>query len=95
MSKAYESIRRGLEQAVAHREGKQSGVKLHSPPAVDVKSVRSRTGLTQEEFAARFAISLGTLRHWERGDRTPRGTSLVLLNIIAKQPKAVMKALAA
>jgi putative transcriptional regulator len=70
-------------------------VKLHVPPAVDVKEVRRRTGLTQEQFAAKFAISVGTLRHWERGDRTPRGETLVLLNIIAKEPKAVMRALEA
>ena len=95
MSKAYESIRRGLEQAIAHQAGKPVRAKVHTPSPVDVKQVRARTGLTQEEFAAKFSISLGTLRHWERGDRTPRGTALVLLNIIAKEPKAVLKALAA
>ena len=95
MSKAYESIRRGLEQAIAHQAGKPVRAKIHTPSPVDVKQVRARTGLTQEEFAAKFSISLGTLRHWERGDRTPRGTALVLLNIIAKEPKAVLKALAA
>jgi putative transcriptional regulator len=68
-------------------------MKLHAPAKVDVKAVRRRTGLTQAEFAAKFAISLGTLRHWERGDRTPRGTALVLLNVIAREPRAVMRAL--
>ena len=94
MSKAFQSIQRGLKQAIAHQKGKRvPGLKLHTPPPVDVKAVRGQTGLTQEEFAARFAISLGTLRHWERGDRTPHGTALVLLNIISKQPKAVLRAL--
>ena len=94
MSKSVESIRRGLRQAIAHQKGQRvSGIKVHTPPPVDVKAVRSKIGLTQEEFAARFAISLGTLRHWERGDRAPHGTALVLLNIIAKQPRAVLKAL--
>lgn len=68
-------------------------MKVHAPAAVDVKTVRERTGLTQEEFAAVFAISLGALRHWERGDRKPRGTALVLLNVIAKDPRAVLRAL--
>ena len=93
MSKSFASIKQGLQEAIAHQRGKQTGVKLHVPPAVDVKEVRRRTGLTQEQFAAKFAISVGTLRHWERGDRTPRGATLVLLNIIAKEPKAVMRAL--
>jgi putative transcriptional regulator len=49
--------------------------------------------MTQAEFAAAFGISLGTLRHWERGDRTPRGPALVLLNVVAKEPEAVLRAL--
>jgi putative transcriptional regulator len=93
MSKAYASIKRGLEQAIRHRKGKRvARLKLHVPPPVDVKAVRERTGLTQEEFAATFAIGLGALRHWERGDRKPRGAALVLLNVIANDPRAVMRA---
>jgi putative transcriptional regulator len=95
VSKSFASIKQGLQEAIAHQRGKQAGVKLDVPAAVDVKEVRRRTGLTQEQFAAKFAISVGTLRHWERGDRTPRGATLVLLNIIAKEPKAVMRALEA
>ena len=71
---------------------KRKRLKLRVPPPVDVKAVRERTGLTQEEFASTFAIGLGALRHWERGDRKPRGTALVLLNVIAKDPKAVLRA---
>ena len=93
MNKAYASIKRGLQQAIRHRQGKKvAALKLHVPPQVDAKAVRERTGLTQEEFAAAFAISLGALRHWERGDRKPRGTALVLLNVIAKDPQAVLRA---
>ena len=80
MSDLFASIKRGLEEAVAHQEGKGTGVTLFVPEAVDVKLVRERTGLTQEKFAATFGISLGTLRHWERGDRKPHGPALVLLN---------------
>ncbi|MDP1535173.1 MAG: helix-turn-helix domain-containing protein [Rubrivivax sp.] len=29
--------------------------------------------MTQEQFAARFGFSVATLRHWERGDRSPHG----------------------
>ena len=45
-------------------------------------------------FAATFGISLGTLRHWERGDRSPRGPAHVLLTVLAKEPQAVLRALA-
>ncbi|HLB16237.1 MAG TPA: helix-turn-helix domain-containing protein [Burkholderiales bacterium] len=94
MSKAFASIKNGLRQAIAHREGKRvRGLRLHGRGKINVKAMRQRTGLTQAEFAAKFAISLGTLRHWERGDRMPRGTALVLLKVIAREPKAVLRAL--
>jgi putative transcriptional regulator len=92
-SKAFVSIKRGLRQAIRPPNGRRVGAsKVHIPPQIDVKAVRERTGLTQEEFAATFAIGLAALRHWERGDRKPRGTALVLLNVIAKDPKAVLRA---
>lgn len=59
----------------------------------DVKGLRSRVSMTQEQFAARFGFSVATLRHWERGDRTPQGPALVLLNVIDKNPAAVLSAL--
>jgi putative transcriptional regulator len=49
--------------------------------------------LTQEQFAARFGFSVATLRHWERGYRDPSGASLVLLNVIDRNPGAVLAAL--
>ena len=60
---------------------------------MDVKALRAKVEMTQEEFAARFGFSTATLRHWERRDRTPHGASLVLLNVIERNPKAVIEAL--
>ncbi len=61
--------------------------------SADVKDIRARTGMSQDKFASAFGISVSTLRHWERGDRTPQGPALVLLNLVAKEPNAVLKAL--
>ena len=70
MSKVFESIKHGLREAIAHQKGKARGVKTYKPSEIDVQALRNRIGFTQEEFAAKFGISLGTLRHWERGDRS-------------------------
>lgn len=94
MSTAFDSIRQGLQEALAHANGEESTVRLHRPRVVDVKAVRAKTGMTQEQFSARFGFSTATLRHWERGDRTPRGPALVLLNVIEHNPQAVIAALA-
>lgn len=93
MGKAFESIRQGLIEATAHARGNTEGVKVYEPKPVDVKAVRSRLGMTQPQFAARFGFSVATLRHWERGDRRPQGPALVLLNLIDRAPKEVMRAL--
>ena len=92
---AFKSIKQGLAEAAAHAKGKQAGVNEYQPYAVDVADLRKRLGLTQEQFAARFGFSVATLRHWERGDRTPHGPALVLLNLIDREPKVVLRALAA
>ena len=96
MAGAFESIKQGLNEAIAHAKSKSpqaGGVKLYQPQAVDVSSLRGRLNLTQEQFAARFGFSVATLRHWERGDRSPSGASLVLLNVIDRNPAAVLQAL--
>lgn len=92
---AFASIKQGLQEAITHSKGKPVAVRTHRLPELNIKAVRETTGLTQEQFASTFAISLGTLRHWERGDRKPSGTALVLLHAVAKQPKTVLKILEA
>ncbi|NDY90143.1 helix-turn-helix domain-containing protein [Ideonella livida] len=93
MSKAFESIRQGLREAVAHARGDTTGVNTFTPRLVDVAAVRGRMGLSQVQFAARFGFSVSTLRHWERGDRQPQGPALVLLNLIDRDPAGVLRAL--
>lgn len=93
MSKAFDSIKQGLDEAVAFAKGKKGKAVIHEFTPLDVKKVRAKVGMSQNEFASAFGISVSTLRHWERGDRTPHGPALVLLNVVAKEPKAVLKAL--
>ncbi|MGZ8158706.1 MAG: helix-turn-helix domain-containing protein [Methylobacter sp.] len=94
MSEAFESIAQGLREAIALNEGQAVQANTYCPEAIDVGQLRHSLGLTQAEFAAKFCISLGTLRHWERGDRKPHGPALALLHVVAKEPQAVLRALA-
>jgi len=97
MSKVADSIRRGLEQAVAYAEGRsdENAYRVHVPQKVDVKAIRTRLDMTQEEFAGRFGFSVNTLRHWEQGSRQPEGPTRAYLLVIERAPKAVQKALQA
>jgi putative transcriptional regulator len=57
------------------------------------KIIRRALSLTQEEFAARYHIPLGTLRDREEGRSEPDQTTRADLRVIARDPESVFKAL--
>jgi putative transcriptional regulator len=86
----------GLRDAVAYAKGDHSRARetlYHVPQSIDVKKLRERLGMSQPEFALKFGFSLGTLRQWEQGRRSPEGPARVLLTVISHSPSAVKKAL--
>jgi putative transcriptional regulator len=62
-------------------------------PVARVKTLRRALALTQEEFAARFHIPLGTLRDWEQGRARPDQPTRAYLTVIARDPDGVERAL--
>jgi putative transcriptional regulator len=58
-----------------------------------VKIIRRALGISQEDFAARFHIPIGTLRDWEQGRVAPDQAARAYLTVIARNPEAVSKAL--
>lgn len=65
----------------------------HLKRVPQVKVMRRALRLTQEEFATRFRIPLGTLRDWEQGKSKPDQAARAYLTVIARNPKAVVEAL--
>ena len=59
-----------------------------------VKIIRRALRLSQEEFARRYGISVGTLRDWEQNRTTPDLAARAYLKVIAREPELVRKALA-
>ncbi|PPQ30919.1 transcriptional regulator [Rhodopila globiformis] len=66
-----------------------------APRVPRARTLRRALGLTQEEFAARFHIPLGTLRDWEQGRAEPDQTARAYLRAIAGDAEAVQHALSA
>ena len=60
------------------------------PPQI----VRKKLGLTQEAFATALQIPLGTLRDWEQGRTSLDPAAESLLRAVARDPKAVLAAIA-
>ena len=95
MTKLGDRLIQAASEALAHACGEGvPGMVIHEPtPAIDVRAVRRRTGLSQAAFAARFGFPVGTVRNWEQGTRTPQGPARVLLLVIEHEPEAVLRAL--
>lgn len=72
----------------------QFDMSLIAPVAVDVRKLRERLGLTQEQFSLRFGLELDAVRNWEYGRREPDRAAKSYLMVIEKDPVAVQKALA-
>ena len=61
---------------------------------LEVRDLRRRARLTQQEFAAKVGVPVETIRNWEQGKRLPRGPARALLAVIAHAPDTVFAALA-
>jgi putative transcriptional regulator len=86
----------GLKEALANARGEISlpHYTVDVPERVNVKAVRRRLGLSQAAFARAFGLDLTAIHAWEQGRRRPDRAARVLLAVIAKEPQAVLRALA-
>lgn len=50
---------------------------------MNVKEIRTATGLSQSKFARKYNISINTLQAWEGGRRTPTEYTRAMLERIA------------
>ena len=71
-----------------------AGRRIEPDAVEDVRALRTRLGLSQEAFAARFGFSVDAIRQYESHRRIPTGPIRTLLRVIAREPDAVIRALA-
>lgn len=97
MSKLFDTIKAGMDDALAFAKGDATRgriVRPKVPKKFNVKAIRQKMAMSRTEFAQVYGFSLRTLEKWERGERQPEGPARALLAVIAKNPKAVAEALA-
>ena len=80
------------------RDGREFPLQPAAPASeacrIEVRDLRRRAQLTQQEFATRLGVPVETIRNWEQGKRAPRGPARALLALIAHSPEMVFAALA-
>ena len=79
---------------IARGEADAKTYKMHIPAEIDVRAVRVRLKLTQEEFSVRYGLTLARVRDWEQGRSAPDSAARAYLTVIEREPKAVARALA-
>jgi len=91
--KDFDNLVTSIRQAGRIRRGeiKPSRVNQFAPP--DIRAIRRRLGQSQTAFARMIGVSVATLRNWEQGRRTPESAARAYLLVIAREPKAVDRAL--
>jgi len=89
----FDNLVESIKQAGKIRRGELEASRRHQFRPIDIKSIRSRLGLSQSEFALMIGVSVSTLQNWEQGRRTPEGPARALLKVVEQKPKAVLEAL--
>lgn len=90
----FDNLLTSVRQAGRIRRGEEKPSRVTEFSPVDVKAIRRRLGKSQSEFARMIGVSVATLQNWEQGRRRPEGPARALLRVAAKDPEAVVAALA-
>lgn len=92
MSKLFKGLKAGLEEAVAHQQGKlnlrSELIEIPEPPksykSKAIKGIREQNQYSQGVFAKVLNVSIKTVQSWESGQRSPSHAALRLLEIVDK-----------
>lgn len=90
MSKAGKRLIGAAKEAVAIARGQKKPAGLHVAPEIDVKGIRAKTGLSQDDFAAAYGFTIDQIKAWEQNRSRPQGGVRTYLLMIRSDPKAVM-----
>jgi putative transcriptional regulator len=94
MSKqAFDQISAGLTEALGVARHDAEPYKLHVPPELDVKAIRTKAGMTQKDFASAFGFGLDQLKQWEQGRVRPVQALRAYLMLIEDNPNGMLDAL--
>lgn len=92
--KDFDRLVASVKQAGAIRRGQLKPGRMTEFRPEDVRAIRGKLEKSQEEFALMIGVSVATLQNWEQGRRRPEGPARALLRVAAKNPQAIVEALA-
>ena len=89
MSKYFDNLMTGLNEAVAIERGEIIGRKtiyeiqpVKKYNNMQIKKIRTSVGMTQNLFANYMGVSSKTVEAWEKGTNHPTGTACRLISLL-------------
>ena len=91
----FEKLVASIQEAGKIKAGRKAPSRVFEVKPPEIKNVRKKLNVSQNEFALMIGVSVRTLQNWEQGRRKPEGPTKVLLRIASRNPSAVFDALQA
>lgn len=89
----FEKLVTSIKEAGEIKAGHIKPSRVYEVKPPEIKGVREKLNVSQNEFAMMIGVSVRTLQNWEQGRRTPEGPAKALLRIASRNPQAVLDAL--
>ena len=89
----FEKLVASIKEAGDIKAGLKAPSRVYEINPPEIKTVRQKLNVSQNEFALMIGVSVRTLQNWEQGRRKPEGPAKALLRIASRNPSAVLDAL--
>src|ERR1700731_1809142 len=93
MSKTGRRLIGAAIEAASIARGERKPARLHVPAEIDVRLVRQKFKLSQEDFASEFGFSVAQIRDWEQGRSRPIGGVRAYIMLIDSDGEPIRKLL--
>ena len=82
----FNELKTSLEEAVEIKQGKKQGVRVTQYDFANVKEIRLKLDVSQQELANALGTSVDTIKSWENKRRNPTGLAAKVLATIQDNP---------
>jgi putative transcriptional regulator len=89
----FEKLIASIKEAGEIKAGRKKPSRVYEIEPPEIKTVREKLNVSQNDFALMIGVSIRTLQNWEQGRRKPKGPAKALLRVASRNPSAVLDAL--
>ncbi|EOR6629547.1 NadS family protein [Escherichia coli] len=87
----FDDLIASAKEAVEIHKGLRDPARVTRFERPDVKAIRAKVHMKQDDFASLIGVSSSLVQSWEQGLRTPAGAALKLLRVIERKPEFVQE----